>query len=707
MTIRRSKVWLADLTYTQQTVSSDIMPAAVGCIATYTAKALSTNPEIRIFKFPEKLAEALNHDTPDVIGFSNYAWNENLAYQFATVMKRRRPRIITVFGGPNYPTSVAEQEEFLRRRPMIDFYVVKEGEIAFAKLVAALEQVAFDPARVADGLPSVHRLTPEGRFSASPTIERLTDLSEIPSPYLTGRMDEFFDGIMLPIIQTNRGCPFACTFCVEGMDYYTKVAKTKTVEKIQAELEYIAERMARLREENRGRNDLHIADSNFGMYKEDLEICAAIRTMQERYGFPEYINVATGKNHKERVLQAAAMINGALRLSGTVQSLDAQVLKNIKRANISTDALMELAREASGIRANSYSEIILGLPGDSPEAHFNSIRTIVEADFNTLCLYQLMLLPGTELATEESIGAWGMQTRYRLIPRCYGYFDALDEPINAAEIERICVANNSMTFAQYLECRRMHLVVNLFYNDGVFKEVLALIKRCGLSVYAWLERLYHYRDDARLGALFDRFLEETEHELWTDEEDLRRFVQDRENIKRFIAGELGANLIFKYRSLALVDHVADLARAATETLTELFTAERVDETALALGHELIRYAQLRMTDIFKPDVDAPRETFRFDVERFTDDATKAALQGPAAYRLDTPREITFVQTREQAETIRRYVNVYGDTVAGMSRILSKIYVRRLFRISSIVEAPVASRELHIRDAALTGLNEFA
>ena len=49
------------------------------------------------------------------------------------------------------------------------------------------------------------------------------DLSQIPSPYLSNRLDEFLDGKLLPITQTNRGCPFTCTFCTEGQRYWTKV----------------------------------------------------------------------------------------------------------------------------------------------------------------------------------------------------------------------------------------------------------------------------------------------------------------------------------------------------------------------------------------------------------------------------------------------------------------------------------------------------
>ncbi len=118
-----------------------------------------------------------------------------------------------------------------------------------------------------------------------------------------------------------------------------------------------------------GRNDLWLVDSNFGMYREDMDTCKAIANCQEKYNWPEYIQCDTGKNNKPLVLNAARLVKGAIRLSGSVQTLDKEVLKNIKRSNISGDGLMQLAIEAADIDADSRSEIILGLPGESLKSH--------------------------------------------------------------------------------------------------------------------------------------------------------------------------------------------------------------------------------------------------------------------------------------------------------------------------------------------------
>lgn len=689
-------VWLADLTYTQQTVAADVMPNAVGGIATFTETRLALPEPIRLFKYPEKLIEALERDgCPGIIGFSNYIWNGRLSVEFARAIKKASPDTVVVFGGPNYPVDPAEQERQLREHPEVDFTIIKEGELAFAVLVEALQEDGYDVEKTKRReLASVHSMGADGTPHLTTNIDRIRDLAEIPSPYATGRMDEFFDGMLLPIVQTNRGCPFSCTFCVEGVKYYNKVYRNGA-EKVRSELDYIGRKMAKLRKTG-GRNDLFIANSNFGMYREDIDTCQELARTRKRFGWPEYINVATGKNQKERVLAVSKMVDGAIRLSGSVQSLDPDVLDNIKRSNISADGLMELALAADEIGANSYSEIILGLPGDSRKAHFRTVRTVMDAGFTNLYLFQLMLLPGTDMDTPETKRQFGMVTRYRVLPRCYGEYTLFGERLAAAEIEEICVASKDLSFEDYLECRQMHLVVTIFHNDGVFLTLLKLLRMLNLSVFRWIELLQQAELPPRLKELFAAFERETREELWDSRDELAAFTREPGIVKKFIDGDLGNNLLFVHKTLAITQHVRELAELANDTIREcLKEAGRDSEENLAFVDEALRYHMVRMSNLFENRDEEPAVTFEYDVRAFEEDQRPGPV---ASYRLPAPKTYRFALDDVQSELIERYISIYGATPVGLGRILSKVYVRKLFRhpveTDAVLEA-ASEYQMHI------------
>src|SRR5260370_40987771 len=121
-----STVWLADLTYTQQSISAESMPYGVACLAAH-ASIMHSDIEFRIFKYPEKLAKALANDSlPAVIGLSHYVWNSELSLAFARIIRKVYPHIVIVFGGPHYSLVDSEREDFLRAHSYVDFYVCGE-----------------------------------------------------------------------------------------------------------------------------------------------------------------------------------------------------------------------------------------------------------------------------------------------------------------------------------------------------------------------------------------------------------------------------------------------------------------------------------------------------------------------------------------------------------------------------------------------------
>ena len=135
------------------------------------------------------------------------------------------------------------------------------------------------------------------------------------------------------------------------------------------------------------------------MYERDYETVEHIAQIQERQNWPRSIFASTGKNKKERIAKALRKLNGSMSMWMSVQSMDPVVLKEIRRDNISTSEMMALASVYQELGLPTFSELILGLPGDSYDRHIRSLSSVLESGINVVEVYSCMLLNGTQLNT--------------------------------------------------------------------------------------------------------------------------------------------------------------------------------------------------------------------------------------------------------------------------------------------------------------------
>ncbi|MFI8437132.1 B12-binding domain-containing radical SAM protein [Streptomyces sp. NPDC079020] len=675
------RLWLCDLTYTQQAVSAETMPQAVAGLATHAATVMDFKCVPQIFKFPEDLAKALEiHGAPDVIGFSHYIWNAHLSIGFARVIKEKFPKTVVVMGGPHYPLLRADQAQFWYQRlaGAVDFYVDGEGEIAFAGLLLLL---GSKPAgKVLDTIPGVHSMSSDRRDVYTPRPRnRIRDLADVPSPYTAGLLDPFFERGGVPTITTTRGCPFSCNFCTEGQHYFSKVAKRPQAE-VEAELHYIGRRMAPLVRVGAARNELLITDSNFGMFPEDKHTCQVLAECQKLYGWPRVVNVTTGKNQRERVLDAVAQVPGTISLSGSVQSLDTDVLAAVERKNISAEKMMEIALQSARAGAQSYSEVILALPDDSKKKHFDTLRGLMDDRLN---MFQLTLLPSSEMYAPAYRKRWGIGTKWRVMPRCFGRYTVLGQEVRAAELDEVSVELPNLSYEEYRECRVMDLLVASLYNGGVFGTILAVLRAHRISPMTWLAECRSQWHGEDLTRVITEFLAETNEQLWADRQDLMRFATA--NVDRYIDGELGNNLLYTYRMRMISEALEDLAdvavRAALAVLRRTGAATGSSALVARIVREGAAYHRLKLSQVFTTEPPGVLEQVaNFDIDHLLEDA-RAGQESPDArrYRLPEPMTRTFVLTDRQRATLRTYVGEMGSTVAGFGWLLTKVRLPDIVR----------------------------
>ncbi len=672
--MRPLDIYLGDLTYTTLSLATDAFPLNIGFIAAYAEKTFGNEINLRLFKYVEDLEQAIHEKPPDILGLSNYPWNFNLGLEFFRMSRALSPQTICVMGGPNIPLEDEPRSQFVKRNPLIDFYAYLEGEEAFAALVTRAVDCGVDrdkmKATPIDGF--IHRVSDtevmKGNFLA-----RRRNLDEIPSPYLTGYMDQFFDGKLSPMMETNRGCPFSCTYCHEGNQLISKVNRF-SIERVKAELDYIA---AAVQRAPILISNLMFADPNFAMYERDFEIVEHIELIQRRQNWPRSIFASTGKNKKEGIAKALRKLNGSMSMWMSVQSMDPFVLQEIKRDNISTSQMMALASVYQELGLPTLSELILSLPGDSYERHVKSLSEVMEAGIDVIDTYTCMLLNGTELNSARSRAAYKIGSDFRILPRD---FARLQNGRIAVEIEEVVSSTSTMSFEEYQDARKLHLMVAVVYNGGGFSPLLRLMRQKKLSIIELLQRLVAgiASAPASVQTIFNSFVRLTKEELWDSEEELRSYVRTGNNYDRLMNEEIGINLIQTHSAMSLAvmdDWVEYVFQIANTMLVESINSDTEMTVASADIHA---FWGARVHNIWGSDrnENTPCISLRFDVPAWM----RSPLSTPLSqYRFTTPVTHQFGFSDAKKEEMSALIQRYGTTNTGIGRIIIQMGRNRIWR----------------------------
>ena len=140
---------------------------------------------------PLDVAERLLALEPRIVGLGVYIWNVAPATELVALLKRLRPELVVVLGGPEVSHETAAQE-IVR---LADYTITGEADLAFAQLCRAVLAGERPPEKI----------------MAAP----LPMLAAVALPY-----DEYTDADIahrLVYVEASRGCPFECEFCLRGI----------------------------------------------------------------------------------------------------------------------------------------------------------------------------------------------------------------------------------------------------------------------------------------------------------------------------------------------------------------------------------------------------------------------------------------------------------------------------------------------------------
>ena len=481
------------------------LPYSAGCIAAY----LKQDDELtEHYRFPdivvmrETVPDVLRrfHD-PYLVAFSSYIWNFEYNKTVARALKAMYPEVLISFGGHQVSPDGAMLEEY----PFIDFLQHGEGEETTALFLKALK----------DGTDL--RQVPNLSFrenGAAVTTGRYTpcDLSSYPSPYLTGEFDgimrEFPDREFHATLETNRGCPYECAYCEWC---FTKKIRPFPMEKVKAEIEWIASHHLKY---------TYCADANFGILDRDVEIAQYVVDMKKKYGYPDVFKPCYAKESDDNVFAAGYLLNKNNTDKGVTlayQSLSDEALGNIGRKNLTLQRFEKLDIRYTEAGIPTYTELILGLPGETFESFCRGICTLLESgQNNSMTVYECQVYPNSRMGDPAYQKKHGIKTA--VIPMLGIHynptFNGVDEHLE------IVVETATMPKEDWVRAYMFAVVLQTFHHLGLLRFFAIYLRReRNVTYYDFYQALFRYIYNENQGFLHTLFRELYDRKADTDAAD--------------------------------------------------------------------------------------------------------------------------------------------------------------------------------------------
>jgi radical SAM superfamily enzyme YgiQ (UPF0313 family) len=389
---------------------------------------------------------------PDVIGFSCYIWNIEETLKVVNMLKKVDPSILIVLGGPEVTYDTAE---WMEKHSDVDFIVIGEGEQTFKQLLHEIS--AAKDYRNVSGIA----FRESGVVKITPQMNKL-DLKELPSPYRFPE-DTADLGKRVTYIETSRGCPFSCQFCLSsievGVRYFDR-------EKIKADIRYLMENGAKTikfvdRTFNISRSyalemfrfliDEHLPGTVF-----QFEITADIMR-------PEVIEFLNQEAPK-----------GLFRFEIGVQSTNDYTNELVRRKQNFAKLTRTVTMVKEGGKIDQHLDLIAGLPEEDYSSFRKTFNDVFEMRPEELQLGFLKMLRGTGV-------------RLRADEHQYVYMDHSPYEI---------LSNNVLSFDDIVRIKQVEDVLEKYWNDHRMDYTVEyLVSNVFPSPFDFFQEFGSYWDD--------------------------------------------------------------------------------------------------------------------------------------------------------------------------------------------------------------------
>ncbi len=404
--------------------------------------------EYTIHQPKENLLARLLAYGPDVVCFSVYIWNRQLSLELALALKKAAPGVRIVLGGPEVSF---ENASFFERYP-IDALICGEGEIPFRHLLLAWQEGREPATRPGLQLP--------GMTSAAAGQSLLDPLDKLPSPFAAGLVDL---GRGYVYYESSRGCPYRCSFCMSALD---ERVRSFSMSRIQQDLALLIQN---------GVAQIKFVDRTFNYHPvRSREIIQYILQNNRCSHFHFEVGADLLDEATLRLLETVPP--GMFQFEIGVQTTSAMTLGRIGRKT-SLEKLEENVRRLLHVgNIHLHLDLIAGLPGESAEDFFASLRRVFALKPDHLQVELVKLLPGSPMRQQaEDLGVnFDPSPPYSVLRTPHLSFCELEQIRNVGRL--LDLLNNSDRFKNFLQ------TVDATFSGRVefYRQLQAWWSRAGL-----------------------------------------------------------------------------------------------------------------------------------------------------------------------------------------------------------------------------------
>lgn len=469
------------------------LPLSVGMLQAYAQKHLSYANHyeflLAVYDFApiSKIVDQLSG--ADILTISLYVWNFENSMAIAKEFKRRYPNKLVIVGGPHVPDSKKQfqrikkadpkldelkrkrmgmTEKFHKDHPYVDLAVHGEGERVFRYI---LEQMAIDGLKDRSVLSSVSYIDINGMFHHNPKLERMHDLSEVPSPYLEGVFDSLMtahpDQKWIAMWETDRGCPYQCTYCDWGGAIEDKISPFPFDRVFQEAVWFGKHKIPYI----------FLANANFTILKVDVEIARKLAEVKATYGYPEGISVQNAKNPKPHAFEALTILEKAGLNKATVMSIQSKnydTLKAVRRENMKPGEYKEIQSRLREKGVYTMTDYILPMPMETYDSLLNGIAAIIsEGQHDRIQFNNLSILPNAEMGDPEYQELYGMEMVRTPITNIHGKKNASVSGVE--EMQDLVIATGTMSRQEWVKARTLCYMVAFTYFNKLLQIPMMIL----------------------------------------------------------------------------------------------------------------------------------------------------------------------------------------------------------------------------------------